>query len=286
MPFRSLIDGVWSVGSEIGVGASGRVFNAEDGDGTRAIVKVERRQTEGFEREVEVYDEVEEESGFPTIYFCGRHEGKNVIVMQRLKHSLYDISSMYPSAFTTNDVLKIGIQLLRRLEALHSYGFVHRDLHPGNVMLSHSHGKTLYLIDFASAKKYLSFLGLHVFKYRTILRPISYLFGSVNALEGYTASRRDDLEALIYTLIYLRTGTLPWSNLSGRSRLDEILDLKSQIRSRELCAGLPNCFVSLCRQIRDLSFSERPQYSMFRRELRATLRNRGSTETERFSWQQ
>ena len=37
-------------------------------------------------------------------------------------------------------------------------------------------------------------------------------YSSINAMKGESQSRRDDLESLIYTLIFLHTGELPWMN--------------------------------------------------------------------------
>jgi hypothetical protein len=52
----------------------------------------------------------------------------------------------------------------------------------------------------------------------------------LNAQKGYEQSRRDDLEALGFILVYLfREGFLPWSGLNGVKKTekgDKILELK------------------------------------------------------------
>ncbi len=43
-------------------------------------------------------------------------------------------------------------------------------------------------------------------------------YASVHAHLGRTASRRDDLESLAYTLLFLLKGRLPWQGYQARAR--------------------------------------------------------------------
>lgn len=44
------------------------------------------------------------------------------------------------------------------------------------------------------------------------------LFASVNAHTGMELSRRDDIESLVYTLMYLRMGSLPWKSINIKKK--------------------------------------------------------------------
>ncbi len=44
-------------------------------------------------------------------------------------------------------------------------------------------------------------------------------YASVHAHLGRTASRRDDLESLAYTLLFLLKGRLPWQGYQARRQL-------------------------------------------------------------------
>lgn len=47
-------------------------------------------------------------------------------------------------------------------------------------------------------------------------------YASVHAHLGRTASRRDDLESLAYTLLFLLKGRLPWQGYQVRHRLSAV----------------------------------------------------------------
>lgn len=285
MSFATPIDRKWVVGEQICAGTSARVFEAHDESRRDAVVKVERGDSGGFQREDRLYNSIGEHRGFPKIYFAGRHESKNVLVMQRLHQSLLKINSDPSTTFTTNDVLKTGIQMLKRLETIHRYGYVHRDLHPGNIWLSHRNGESLYLIDFGCTTSYRNRFGTHAERSLVPRLPVSYEFASINTLEGYSASRKDDLESLVYILVYMSTGSLPWVTSDGPSTAEELIGLKQQTQPTDLCSGLSNGILKICREIRALTFSETPPYYSYRRTLREALRRNRGSEKDKFSWQ-
>jgi hypothetical protein len=49
-------------------------------------------------------------------------------------------------------------------------------------------------------------------------------YASVHAHLGRTASRRDDLESLAYTLLFLLKGRLPWQGYQVRGMFARVLD--------------------------------------------------------------
>lgn len=71
----------------------------------------------------------------------------------------------------------------------------------------------LYLIDFGLAKYYLESDGKHISlaKNKGLIGTARY--ASISSLKGHEQGRKDDLESIAYTLIYLFKGKLPWINL-------------------------------------------------------------------------
>jgi hypothetical protein len=58
---------------------------------------------------------------------------------------------------------------------------------------------------------------------------------------GIEQSRRDDVEALGYILIYFLKGVLPWQGLQGRTKdekYERIKEKKAQTPIEELVAGM------------------------------------------------
>jgi hypothetical protein len=59
-------------------------------------------------------------------------------------------------------------------------------------------------------------------------------------------SRRDDLESLIYVLVYLGTGALPWLSCLGNNskalQSAMVKELKIKIKGEDLCHELPSKF--------------------------------------------
>ena len=76
----------------------------------------------------------------------------------------------------------------------------------------------MFLIDFGLAKKYLSRSGDHIpYKDDKNLTGTAR-YASVNTHLGIEQGRRDDIEGLLYMLIYFAKGRLPWQNMKGRDK--------------------------------------------------------------------
>jgi serine/threonine protein kinase len=88
-------------------------------------------------------------------------------------------------------------------------------------------------------------------------------YASINSHLGLTQSRRDDLESLAYTIVYLVKGRLPWQGIAvhpGQVHHDKVLKLKQVTKARTLCKGLPQPFIEFIQHIRSLGFEDRPDY--------------------------
>ncbi len=113
-------------------------------------------------------------------------------------------------------------------------------------------------------------------------------YASVNTLRGVRQSRRDDLESLAYTLIYMHRGSLPWQGLPeerGVSKSAQVLQKKLSTSPETLCsAQIPELaqFLTYCR---GLAYSADPDYPMLWRLFKG-LTNRLNATRANFDWVQ
>ena len=92
-------------------------------------------------------------------------------------------------------------------------------------------------------------------------------YSSINSHLGLTQSRRDDLESLVYVIVYLVKGRLPWQGIAvhpGQVHHDEVLKLKQETTAETLCKGLPQPLIKFIRHIRSLGFKDKPDYLYLR----------------------
>ena len=160
----------------------------------------------------------------------------------------------------------IAIQALQVVWDVHNRSIIHRDLKPENFLISEKSGKgTLYLIDFGLSKLYKNDSGQHIPRAENKGFKGTLRYASVNMHRGVENSRRDDLESLGYVLIYLAKGKLPWQGLKvpQHERADAIGKMKMKMQLKTLCNQLPPQFLSYMRLVKNLGFSETPDYAAY-----------------------
>ena len=92
--------------------------------------------------------------------------------------------------------------------------------------------------------------------------------------QGIEQTRRDDLESLIYILIYLSRGELPWMGIKAsekRKKYELIATKKLNISNSELFHDLPKEYEQIYIYIRSLKYNEKPDYEYLRAQIRSLL---------------
>ena len=223
--------------------------------------------------------------GIPEIISYGCKGKYNILVETLLGKSLYDIQ--LKNKFTLKDICLIGIQAIDRLNYIHSKYVIHCDIKPQNFMVGNSNPSIIYICDFGISQKYRSSkTGKHVefLKHERVY--VSLKFSSINSILGFQKSRRDDLESLGYTLIYLING-LPWENLKYKNLeecINKICNYKKNISVKELCKGLPNEIECYFNYVRNLKFEEKPNYSYLKNLFFKILSKIQKIYDNVFSW--
>ena len=210
--------------------------------------------------------------------------------MELLGKSLEDIFQAQQKKFTVKTVAMIGIQMLDRLEFIHSKNIIHRDIKPDNFVLGLDNNKShiIYILDFGLSKKFRSSRTHQHIKFSVNKKLTGTArYASINALKGCEQSRRDDLEAIGYVLLYFLRGSLPWQGLhvnKGEDRYKKILQKKKGTSAEDLCKGFPNEFVEYINYTRNLEFEADPDYKFLRGLLTTVLEKQNSQFDFYYDW--
>ncbi len=112
---------------------------------------------------------------------------------------------------------------------------------------------------------------------------------SVNNHASRELSRRDDLEALLYMIVFLHKGKLPWQGLPAtadvRERYKQVGLVKHNIKASELCSSMPPHYASFLSTVKKLQFEQRPPYEDLRANFYQSLLQMGvSMPKEIYDW--
>lgn len=293
--FQVVVAGRFKVGQPIGQGAFGQIYEATDQKKKRPVaVKFELMPGIGTDRitqlsmEARFYGVLKGATGFPRVHHFGTQGVVKALVLDRLGPSLSRLFDLQQRSFSLKTVLMLAEEMINRVQFLHSKGIVHRDLKPDNFTIGRAPKDTVvYLIDLGVADKFRGlYNNVHVPYEENSEFVGSPMFASLNFLRGCRYSRRDDIEALAYVLIYLTKGSLPWDvrAKTGDELKGEVLRRKSAVSPDELCHGLPREFAQFLQAARALQFDEKPDYTGYKRMFRDLFTASGFVYDSHYDW--
>jgi len=169
-----------------------------------------------------------------TLFDVGSQDGVDYLVMEYLEGETL-AARIEKGAMPIEQVLKTGIEIADALDKAHRQGILHRDLKPGNVMLTKAGAK---LMDFGLAKPALAVAtssGMSLTAAVTRTSPASpitqagtivgtFQYMAPEQLEGREADARSDIFALGTVLYEMATGKRPFEGKSQISVMSAILE--------------------------------------------------------------
>ncbi|HLW80926.1 MAG TPA: protein kinase [Candidatus Acidoferrales bacterium] len=233
--------GPYEILTAIGAGGMGEVYRARDTrlDRTVAIKILPQHLTakanvkQRFEREARAISSLQHPN-ICTLYDVGHQDGTDFLVMEYLEgETLADRLAKGPLA--PEQVLKIGVEVCEGLEKAHRTGVVHRDLKPGNIMLTKTGTK---LLDFGLAKPLEAAPAASLTALPTSSRAMeqakpvtaegaivgTFQYMSPEQLEGKEADACSDIFALGAVLYEMATGRRAFEGKSQTSVIAAILE--------------------------------------------------------------
>ncbi len=210
----------------LGAGGMGEVYRAHDLHLDRDVaVKVLLRGSladptarERFRREAHVLSRLSH-PGVATIFDFDTQEGVDFLVMEHVPGGTLQ-SRLLNGPLGLDDLIRLGAEMGDALEAAHRLGFLHRDLKPGNVVLTAA--GTPKILDFGLAGL------LHASQTATELTRAGAVFGSLpymapEQLRGDAGDFRTDVYALGAILYEMATGHGPFDKDRPEALMFEIL---------------------------------------------------------------
>jgi len=229
--------GPYEILAPLGAGGMGEVYRAKDTRLDREVaIKVLPQHLsrspefkQRFEREAKSISQLTHPH-ICTLHDVGHHDGTDFLVMELLEGETL-AQRLIKGALPIDHVVRYGVEIASALDAAHRKGVVHRDLKPGNIMLTKSGAK---LLDFGLAKSTAIIesdpsavtVSQPLTSKGTILGTFQYM--APEQLEGTEADARTDIFAFGAVLYEMATGKRAFEGASRASLIASIMSVHPQ----------------------------------------------------------
>lgn len=158
------------------------------------------------------------------------------------------------------------------MEKLHSEQILHNNLAPENIVLGRTlQNPRLYLVDFKYSLKLIENNHIEVLMNQD-LEGEAHLhineFSSVNKSLKLLQSKKDDLESVLYILIYLfrggRLSARTFEKNFGHKSLFDLSKWKASSSPEVICEGLPEYFALYLRHLKAHNGTDKPNYKFLK----------------------
>ncbi|CAH1262224.1 TTBK1 [Branchiostoma lanceolatum] len=284
----ALVKDRWEVVKKIGGGGFGEIYEGRDLQNQEAVaLKLESasQPKQVLKMEVAVLKKLQGKDHVCRFISCGRNERFNYVVMSLQGRNLAELRrSQVRGTFSISTTLRLGIQMLRAVQAVHDVGFLHRDIKPSNFTIGRLHQdvRKVYLLDFGLARQYTNSAG----EVRTP-RPVAGFRGtvryaSINAHKNLEMGRHDDLWSLLYMLVEFATGHLPWRKIKDK---EQVGLMKEKCDHRMLLKSLPSEFKQFLEHVQGLKYYDKPNYQFLQGLIEGMIQRKNIKETDPYDWE-
>lgn len=251
-----------NLNDKLGEGSFGIIYKGINTNTNKNVaIKIEKKSKSLLINEARIYNLLKKIKGIPKFRSYGNEGVYNYMVIDYIGESLEKYRLNNNGVLSIEKVKNIGLQMINIINNIHNTGILHRDIKPENFLI---YNNEIFIIDFGLSKIYVKD-NKHIVKssINNIIGNIRY--ASINIHNNISPSRRDDIESIIYILIYLLNGSLPWQ-LSGKININEIKERKKDINNLKNIK-IDNNLILLVKYVRNLKYIERPDYNYIKNKI-------------------
>ena len=265
-------------------GSFSDVFFAENLTKTSTVIlKAPHKTSKSYaeiSREAILLIKLKDSNFVPKVLYLQADAVCEVMVLEKLGVSLEVLKQEYNN-FSLKTTILLACQLLNILEKIHELGVLHRDIKPSNILIGEGLNKNkVYLIDFDIAQTF-SQSSKDSKEAKEMIFGNQFVgtkaFASRNAHKCGTFSRKDDLESLFFTILYLLEGKLPWISLNCDLRA--MGTIKDQFLKGRMLEDLPKEFAQFFEYLEKMKCETVPDYA-FLKNLFVSMAKRFSLNLE------
>ncbi|XP_038134643.1 tau-tubulin kinase 2b [Cyprinodon tularosa] len=278
----------WKVAKKIGGGGFGEIYEVLDQLSQATVaLKVESAQQpkQVLKMEVAVLKKLQGKDHVCRFVGCGRNDRFNYVVMELQGRNLADLRrTMSRGTFSISTTLRLGKQILKAIESIHSVGFLHRDIKPSNFAMGRlaSTCRCCYMLDFGLARQFTNSNQevrppRPVAGFRGTVR-----YASVNAHKNKEMGRHDDLWSLFYMLVEFMVGQLPWRKIKDK---EQVGNLKETYDHRLMLKHLPLEFNTFLDHILTLDYFTKPDYQLLMSVFEKAMKSNNVLENDPYDWE-
>ncbi|GMR54316.1 hypothetical protein PMAYCL1PPCAC_24511 [Pristionchus mayeri] len=284
-----IADGKYTVKKKLGEGSCGQVYLVHDKAENLLAMKVEakmkNREEEILKMEIYVLKKLQTSKHVARFYSSGVQSNYSYVIMSLLGQELSELRRRCPGRrMCHSSVLRIAIQAVAGVEDMHNNGFIHRDIKPTNLAIGNKLKHAVFLFDFGLARQIMVVKDGKM-TLREPRKKVSFRgtvrYCSLNVHLAKEQGRHDDLWAILYSMIELATGTLPWK---GSTRKDAE-KIKTTVTEKQLFRGVPRSLLFLYKQLQPLQYADTPNYAHIKGAIAKEIKAKKVSMTDPFEWE-
>ncbi|CAL2052494.1 unnamed protein product [Caenorhabditis brenneri] len=272
------------IGSKLGEGTYGTVWKGRDTVWNDDVaIKVVKKATSNIDKddetavgEARILSMLSGCPGTPNLYEYFSWRKHNVIIMELLRGDFLSLLEHHPQQkLSRKTVLHFAFHLVTTLEAVHSYGILHRDVKLANVMLPLKQTPTVKLVlgDFGFGYKFESNLKRKGMRLRVPSRDYDYTLSTYHSLRmnrGQPAQEVDDLEMASYTILE----TVNIRPFLGRT-MPDVVHVKEQFlfNPRPWLTTETSYLTNVITLLLNQEYGQSPDYEKVYKKIRSLNRN-------------